>query len=544
MWPKSPTLGGFERSLALTPAPVKALTHHGIGHSKEAPAVCRAMKKRGSRGARSLRAGPLLGLLWLSVLSEPAWAIWPFTDPEPQGTVATRTAELLSGMIQIPTVNPPGNEAALARWLLARLRAGGIETKVIPIPSRTENGPSSRAALWARVRGTGQKRPLVLLSHLDVVAADATQWESDPFSGEIREGFVYGRGALDAKGVTAVQVMALLELARKKATLDRDIILLATPDEEAGGIKGAGYLVRNQIELLDDAEFLLTEGGSIKPAQAGLSEASSSPAIWGVTITEKSPCWVEVLTRGQAGHGSSPRDGAAVPRLVSALDRIRRVESRIRVLAEVEAMFLALAATAPAEDRAGFISLSQALTEDSAFTRRFMAQPGYNALVRNTLSITVLEGSSQTNVVPSVARAELDIRLLPGERCEDFVAALDEVIADPRVETRILLSFSSVSSPVDTALYDAIETVALRHDSAALVVPRMIGGFTDAHYFREQGIVSYGFTPRWLTPHDSSGIHGVNERISVNNLGMGVETLVEIIEALASSNPSRATGSP
>ena len=138
----------------------------------------------------------------------------------------------------------------------------------------------------------------------------------------------------------------------------------------------------------------------------------------------------------------------------------------------------------------------------------------------------------------------MTFRKLPRFPQRQFNQPLDEVIADPRVETRILLSFSSVSSPVDTALYDAIETVALRHDSAALVVPRMIGGFTDAHYFREQGIVSYGFTPRWLTPRDSSGIHGVNERISVNNLGMGVETLVEIIEALASSNPSRATGSP
>ena len=433
----------------------------------------------------------------------------------------------------------------MARWLLARLRAEGIESKIIPIPSRQQNEPSSRAALWARIRGTGQKRPLVLLSHLDVVAADATQWESDPFSGDIREGFVYGRGALDAKGVTAVQVVALLELARKKATLDRDIILLATPDEESGGIEGAGYLVRNQIELLDNAEFLLTEGGSIKPAQAGLTEESSSPAIWGVTITEKSPCWGG---GPHAGAGRTrfplPEPVRPYPRLVAALDRVRRVESRIRVLSEVEAMFLALAATAPPEDRAGFISLSQALTEDSAFTRRFMAQPGYNALVRNTLSVTVLEGSSQTNVVPSVARAELDIRLLPGERCEDFVTALDEVIADPRVETRILLSFSSLSSPADTALYDAIETVALRHDSAALVVPRMIGGFTDAHYFREQGIVSYGFTPRWLMPNESSGIHGVNERISVDNLGMGVETLVEIIEALASPNASGATGSP
>ena len=491
----------------------------------------RPTKKIGSQRARGLRVALLITLFsW----SGPAWAIWPFTDPEPAESIATETAELLSGMIQIPTVNPPGDEAVLARWLVDRLRDEDIEAKMIPIPSRQENGASSRAAVWARLPGTGEKRPLVLLSHLDVVTADASEWERDPFSGEIRDGFVYGRGALDAKGVTAVQVMALLELARKKVSLDRDLILLATPDEESGGTEGAGYLVQNRLELLGDAEFLLTEGGSIKPAQPGLSGEDASPAIWGVTITEKSPCWVEVLTRGQAGHGSAPRTDAAVPRLVAALDRVRRAESRVRVLAEVEAMFLALAATAPPEDRAGFISLSKSLAEDSAFTRRFMAEPSYNALVRNTLSITVLEGSTQTNVVPSVARAELDIRLLPGERCEDFVTALDEVIADSGVETRILLSFESRSSPANTDLYDAIKTVAHRRDPSALVVPRMIGGFTDAHYFREQGIVSYGFTPRWLTPRESSGIHGVDESISVENLGMGVETLIEIVEALAS----------
>ena len=499
------------------------------------------VKRQRSRPAHLLLA-LFVGFGLLS--GERAWAIWPFTDPKPEASVADRTADLLSRMIQMPTVNPPGNEADLARWLTRKLRDEGIETKLIPIPSRSQSPSGSRAAVWARLPGQGDRRPLILLSHLDVVPADASEWATDPFSGEIRDGWVHGRGALDAKGVTAVQIMALIELARKGTALDRDIILLATPDEETGGIEGAGYLVDQQSELLGEAEFLLTEGGSIRPGHAGLAGDRATPPIWGVTITEKSPCWVEVVTRGRAGHGSAPRADAAVPRLIAALDRIRRVESRVRVLAEVEEMFLALAATAPPEDRAGFISLSAALAEDSAFTRRFMAQPGYNALVRNTLSITVLEGGAQTNVVPSVARAELDIRLLPGERCEDFVEALDEVIADPMVETRILLSFSSRSSPAKTALFEAIETVAHRQDPSAIVVPRMIGGFTDAHYFREQGIVAYGFTPRWLAATDSSGIHGVDERISIANLGMGVETLIEIIEILASSSSTEANARP
>lgn len=457
---------------------------------------------------------------------------------DPSGLdVGQRTAELLAEMIRIPSVNPPGGEAAVAERIAAELAGAGLETRVFMTPREQPSDPA-RGAVWSRLPGRGDARPLILLSHLDVVPATAEEWEIPPFAGRIEDGWVHGRGALDAKGVTAVHVGALLELARRPEPPARDIILLATPDEETGGQEGAEYIIRQFPELLGEAEFLLTEGGSIRPARSAREDIIAVPSMWGVTVTEKGPCWLELTTRGTAGHGSAPRANAAVPRLIEALDRVRRVETPIRVLDEVASMFRALAPNAPEEDRAGFASLAESLASNASFRRRFLSNPGYNALVRNTLSITVLEGGSSTNVVPSLAKARLDVRLLPGERCETFVNSLAAVIADPAVEIKILLSFPSRSSPSDTRLFEAIERVAQRDDPGAIVVPRMIGGFTDAHWFRDQGIVAYGFVPRWLSRGDSQGVHGIDERVSIANLERGVLTLLAIVDELEALTPS------
>jgi acetylornithine deacetylase/succinyl-diaminopimelate desuccinylase-like protein len=466
-----------------------------------------------------------------SLLAGTANAVWPFGAANSVDGHGQLAAELLSDLIRTKTVNPPGGEAAAAALLAERLIEAGIETRLIPTP--TAPGQPDRAALWAMVPGSGERAPLILLSHLDVVPATAEEWLWDPFAGEIKDGFVHGRGALDAKGVTAIQAVTLLALAARDEAPVRDVILLATPDEEAGGRNGAGYLVKERPELLRDASYLLTEGGSIQPGLAANALEPGRPSMWGVAITEKSPCWLELTTRGTPGHGSAPRQDAAVPRLIAALDKIRRTESPIRVLSEVEEMFHALAASAPEADREGFASLATALESDPSFRRRFLSHPSYNALVRNTVSITVLQGGTRTNVVPGAARAQLDARLLPGERCSDWQQAIRDVIADPEVRIEMLLAFPSRSSAANTPLFEAIRLVAHRREKDALVVPRMIGGFTDAHWFRERGMVAYGFVPRWLAPVDTRGIHGANERVSIENLEAGVETLLEIIDALA-----------
>ncbi len=432
-------------------------------------------------------------------------------------------AELLREAIRLPTVSGIDGERALAEFLASRLSGLGIEAKVIDTPD--PSGRGQHAALWARVPGAGLGRPVVLLSHLDVVQADPAAWDVPPFEGRVDGTFVHGRGALDAKGVTIGHILALLELSGREHPIARDVILLSTPGEETGGRHGAGYIARERPDLLDDAEFLLTEGGGIRPMSRGRG-------VWGVTINEKSPCWLKVEVHGRPGHGSAPTPDHAVPRLIAALDRVRRIESPIRVLPIVERQFAAMAPVAQPEDQRGFADLKAAVVSKGPFQLRFLANPGRAALVRNTVSITVLEGSRTTNVVPGRAVAHLDARLLPGERCEDFTQAIRRVIADDGVQVTPILAFPSVGSPEDSALFRAIERVAEAEDPEAVVVPRLIAGFTDAHWFREIGITAYGFVPRRLTAAESAGVHGVDEKIRIEMLDEVGHLTARILEEL------------
>jgi acetylornithine deacetylase/succinyl-diaminopimelate desuccinylase-like protein len=366
----------------------------------------------------------------------------------------------------------------------------------------------------------------VLLSHLDVVPAEAEEWAVAPFAGVSGGGYVVGRGALDAKGVTVVHLLTLKELRRRGIALQRDVILLATPDEETGGEGGAGWIVRQRRELLGGADLLLTEGGGILPGDA------SSRDIWGVAFVEKTPCWLKLRSRGLGGHGSVPPPDSATRRLVRALTRSEGLGAEIRVVPEVARMFELLAPLAAPRDRDRFLQLRGALALDPGFRERFMADPGRAALVRNTMALTMLEGSQRSNVVPAEARATLDVRLLPGESCPAFVEQLTEAIDDPAVEITIRLQFESRASATDTPLMRAIQRTAERADPPGLAVPRVITGFTDAHWFRDLGITAYGFVPRRLRPIETRTIHGPNERVSVDNLEFGVETLLTILQQL------------
>lgn len=482
---------------------------------------------RAHLGEGALRA---VSLLLVLLVSSPALAIWPFGRtpgiPDPSVDLRAAAAELLSRAIQEPTVNPPGNEEPLARLYVDLLRDHGLEARVVETPRN--GGKGKRAAAWGRLPGTGRERPVVLLSHLDVVPADAGRWLVDPFGGVVAGGYVVGRGALDAKGVSVVHLLTLVELARREK-LDRDVIFLATPDEETGGRLGAGFVTSDRRELLHGAEYLLTEGGGI------LDGRGHTPDVWGVTVTEKSPCWIRVTAFGEPGHSSTASRNGAIPSLVRALDRIQGLETEVRVVPEVERMFAARAEVGPPEDRFQLRNLGFALEVDPEFRDRFLSVPAYNALVRDTVTITVLDAGSRTNVVPAEASAHLDARLLPGESCRIFASRLEALVGDPMVELEILLAFPTQSSQVDTPLFEAIERVALEVDPGALVVPQVIAGFTDAHYFRDLGIVAYGFAPRWLPPRETTGIHGPNERISSENLERGVRTLVRILETLSGS---------
>jgi len=442
--------------------------------------------------------------------------------PPRSADLRVAAAALLARAISFDTTNPPGNERALAEYLARALGREGIETRVIPLPG----AGSARAALWARVPGRGERAPLVLLSHLDVVAANESGWAVDPFAGVEGGGTVVGRGALDAKGVAVAHVFTLIELARRKQPLARDVILLATPDEETGGALGAGLIVRDHPELLGGAAYLFTEGAGILPGEPGELD------VWGVAFTEKTPCWVKLTARGVPGHGSTANEGAAGQRLVRALGRVLDMPHELRVTPEVAQMFARMAPLAPKGEQRQWRELRGALALNPQFRERFLADPGRRALVQNTTAVTMLHGSDSPNVVPAEASATIDARLLPGESCPTFADRMASAIDDPTVELAITLDFSAAASPIDSPLMTAIERVAARSKPEGFVVPRVISGFTDAHYFRQLGITAYGFVPRRLRLQDTLGIHGPNERVSLDNLELGVRATVAIVEEL------------
>jgi acetylornithine deacetylase/succinyl-diaminopimelate desuccinylase-like protein len=437
--------------------------------------------------------------------AEPDWA-----------AVEKEAGDLLSHYVQIDTTNPPGNELAAANFWKQQLAQEGLEAQVF-------ESQTGRGVVYARLKGSGEKKALILLHHLDVVPAVKTDWEVDPFAGTVKGGYVYGRGAIDCKGVAAIQFMAFALLKRLGIPLKRDLIFLGTADEEEGGRQGAGWFVDNHFDLIADAEFLLTEGGGIRVRDGKRS--------YDIDIAEKAPCWIQLDASGPAGHGSRPLPETAVTRLIGALDKILHYETEVKVIPAVQTYFTALAAQEEPTKAERFRDLERALA-DPTFRKDFLANPTYNALVRNTISATVLEGSNKTNVIPAHARAQLDCRLLPGEDPQPFVASLEKVVNDPEVRFSILLNFPPLASEADTELFRAIRSIAERHDPQVPVVPAVLGGFTDSHYFRRKGIISYGFTGLALTEEDGRRVHGTNERVPLAGLREGAQILFELVQEL------------
>jgi acetylornithine deacetylase/succinyl-diaminopimelate desuccinylase-like protein len=425
-------------------------------------------------------------------------------------------SDLLSHYIRIDTTNPPGRELAAAQFWKEVLARERIDAQVF------ESQPG-RGVVYARLKGTGEEKALILLHHLDVVPAVKSEWEDDPFAGVIKAGYVYGRGAIDCKGVAVAQFMALALLKRVGLPLKRDIIFLGTADEEAGGQQGAGWFVDQHFDLIADAEFLLTEGGGVRIHDGRRS--------YDVDIAEKAPCWIQLETSGPAGHGSRPLPETAVTRLIRALEKIVRYETEVKVVPSVQAYFSALAEGEEPEKAARLRRLEKSLA-DPHFRQEFLANPMYNALVRNTISPTVLEGSNKTNVIPGRARAQLDCRLLPGEDPQEFVKRLERLVNDSDVNFSVLMNFPPLASEAETSLFRAIRNVAERRDPQAPVVPAVLAGFTDAHYFRRKGIVSYGFSGLPLAEEDGRRVHGDNERISLASLREGIQILVELVQEL------------
>ncbi|MFN8628419.1 MAG: M20/M25/M40 family metallo-hydrolase [Candidatus Binatia bacterium] len=475
--------------------------------------ACKALFSawRGARGGFvTVSVAVLCGLSVCARAADIDWA-----------AVEGQATEFLRTYIQIDTSNPPGNETAAATFLAARFRRAGIAAEIF-------TSVPGRASVLARLRGSGELRPLVLLNHLDVVPARPAEWEVPPFSGTVRDGFVYGRGALDCKGPGTIDAMTLLLLKRHRIQLKRDIIFLGTADEEAGGAQGAGWMTATHLAELGNPALVLNEGGAIRVRADG-------SRVYEIAAAEKTPCWLKLETTGPPGHGSAPPPETAVTRLLRALERLRTYAPPLRVTPEVQAYYAQLAPLQTGERRARYGDLRAALA-DPDFRHAFLQDPHDAALVRNTITPTVLTGSSKINVIPASARAELDCRLLPGEDPEEFVRTVKAAIDDPEVAVQVLLNFPAVASPSAAAFSTAVGQLAARE--GAPVVTTVLAGFTDSHYFRERGIPSYGFVPFDLSDDEAKREHGVNERLAIRNLRDGTRRLMELLQLLDAEAPA------
>jgi acetylornithine deacetylase/succinyl-diaminopimelate desuccinylase-like protein len=433
-------------------------------------------------------------------------------------SLAAESVRNLSAYLAINTTNPPGHELAAARFLQQLLARDGIEAQIL---DTAELGPG-RANLYARLRSTGRKRAIALVNHLDVVPVTPQYWSVDPFAGTVRDGFVWGRGALDMKGEGMVQLMAMIALKRSGAPLDRDIVFIGNADEELGGT-GAEVFVRRHGDLLRDVEFLMTEGGDNLVDNGRL-------AYYGVGVAEKRTFWQRLTVRGTPSHGSRPTKLNPVPHLVDALSRLAHYETPLHVTPGVAKYFHDIATEYTGQQRAWLTDVAAALADSAA--RAWITDNVYwNAILRNTLSLTALSGSNKTNVIPAEATAEIDIRLLPDQDTAAVRAELVRVVADTAVHWETILPPKApLESPTDTDLFHAIERAARERDPGAQVTTPMLTGATDRPTYRALGIVTYGFDPFKTEKADAQrGVHGNDERVGVATLGFGVRYLYDVL---------------
>ena len=441
------------------------------------------------------------------------------TKPVDWDAVTRETQTILGDYLRINTTNPPGNEILAARFLKAILDREGIEARIL---DTTELG-QNRANLYARLSGNGSKKAIALVHHMDVVPAVPSYWSVDPFSGVVKDGYLWGRGALDMKGEGISYLMAMIALKRSGVPLNRDIVFIGNSDEELAST-GAIVFVQRHPDLLKDVEFLITEGGENEVDENG------KVAYFGVSVAEKRTFWQRVTVKGVASHGSRPTRQNPVPRLVAALDKIARYETPLHVTPGVDKYFRDISRTYPPQQRQWLSNVSVALKNPTA--RQWILNDIYwNAILRNTISLTGLAGSNKTNVIPPEASAEIDIRLLPDQDPDTMLALLKRIVADTAVHfTTLLPPKAPLESPIETDLFRAIERAAREREPNAFVTTRMLTGATDRPTYRKVGIVTYGLDPFRVPAAESQrGFHGNDERISLDNVAFAVHYLYDIL---------------
>lgn len=453
-------------------------------------------------------------------------ALEPSQVPAETAPRLSEPARWLQQYLRIDTTNPPGREHLAASFLAGILHREGIPTRLLV-------SPQGRTSLWARLPADPAKaspksggRAIVLLHHTDVVPA-GPGWTVRPFAGEIRDGRLWGRGAVDDKSLGIAQLAAFVDLKRRGVPLERDVVYLAVADEENGGGQGAGWIMDRHPELFRGVEGVVGEGG-----RAQLS-GDGRVLWWGIEVSQKRPLWLRVTTSGRGGHASGLNPESANHQLVLALSRLLQKPTLWRVTPAARTYVRAIAPFHQGQLRRTLFEIDRVVTPTGA--KEFLL-PGMANLFIDSIQVTVLDGGEKINVIPREARALLDIRLLPDTDSEAFLGEIRKALGDDCAVEVLVTSPPAPPSPVTGPVWTAL---AQALGASGPVVPTFVPGFTDSRFFRERGIPAYGIAPFALSGEDLRGIHSADERIPLDELDRGVERMRRALALYAAPAASR-----
>ena len=418
-------------------------------------------------------------------------------EPDWSG-IETHALDLLKQYIRIASVNPPANTAAAAKFVQAELERNGLK------PTLYTSGPAGQTNLVVRLKGRdSSKKPLLLLNHMDVVPVDPKAWDIDPFGGIVRDGFVWGRGALDMKGIAVQQLTALIALHNAGVVPARDLVMLSTADEESGGELGINWMIANHYSDID-AEYVLDEGGL-----ATREVLAANKLVFGISVGDKVILWLKLRAKGTAGHGSQPIADNANMILLRAIEKALAVPEggkQNEVVAQMKR------------------NIGRPLASNK-FT---------SAIERNTISLTTLSAGvgspPKVNVIPSVSEATLDCRLLSGTNSDEFLSEIKARINDPRVSVEAIYRAPDPGmSKSDTPLFASLRAAILKRYPEAVVTPMLVPFGTDSAMLQKRGVVAYGFTPMVLDSATAATMHSDRERIPVAEFLKGIHVFYDVL---------------
>jgi acetylornithine deacetylase/succinyl-diaminopimelate desuccinylase-like protein len=417
--------------------------------------------------------------------------------------------------LRFDTTNPPSNTAAAIAYLKSILDKERIATETF------ESKPGM-VTLVARIPGPAGVKPLLLMSHADVVPAVGANWTHKPFGADTADGYVWARGSIDNKAHGIMALMTMLALKRNHVELRRGVEMMVNPDEEAGGENGAGWMVKNHLDAIDPA-FAFNEGGEGSPDWLGLKGITFL-----VAVSEKRVNWLHISVRGKGGHGSVPKPDNPNLILINALHRLLEKQPPIRITKIFADAMESIAPLEPSPASFQLAHLDQPGVAQAAIAD-VLSPYEIQALMRDTISLTMLNAGVKVNVVPTVAEAGLDCRLLPGTDAGAFMKRLrDQLGPGDFTIDYIQRPDDAPPSPTSGEAWDAIERVVASDFKDARVVPWMTTGGTDSRYIRARGVPSYGFVPVILGEGEVSRIHGDDERLSVDNLNRGIKATYDL----------------